>query len=114
MPFLSPEFQALMLEIWKVKFLQMPRFGDVLRQHRVRARESGDRLRDAMQRLHAGAALAVRVERADPRRQAAEPRDMVRADEGQLAGAHDIAEADVLDQHRLDLGVGLPGGGEGS
>lgn len=31
MPFLSPEFQALMLEIWKVKFLQMPRFGDVLR-----------------------------------------------------------------------------------
>lgn len=31
MPFLSPEFRALMLEIWKVKFLQMPRFGDVLR-----------------------------------------------------------------------------------
>jgi hypothetical protein len=32
MPFLSPEFQALMLEIWKVKFLQMPRFGDVIRR----------------------------------------------------------------------------------
>jgi hypothetical protein len=31
MPFLSPEFQALMLEIWKVKYLQMPRFGDVIR-----------------------------------------------------------------------------------
>lgn len=31
MRFLSPEFQALMLEIWKVKFLQMPRFGEVIR-----------------------------------------------------------------------------------
>ena len=30
-PFLSPEFQQLMLEIWKVKYLQMPRFGEVLR-----------------------------------------------------------------------------------
>jgi hypothetical protein len=30
-PFLSPEFQALMLEIWKVKYLQMPRFGEVIR-----------------------------------------------------------------------------------
>jgi hypothetical protein len=29
--FLSPEFQALMLEIWKVKFLRLPRFGEVLR-----------------------------------------------------------------------------------
>lgn len=29
--FISPEFQALMLEIWKVKFLSMPRFGEVLR-----------------------------------------------------------------------------------
>jgi hypothetical protein len=29
--FLSPEFQALMLEIWKVKFLRHPRLGDVLR-----------------------------------------------------------------------------------
>jgi hypothetical protein len=29
--FLSPEFQALMLEIWKVKFLQIPRFVDVIR-----------------------------------------------------------------------------------
>lgn len=31
MDFLSPEFQALMLEIWKVKYLQMPRFGEVIR-----------------------------------------------------------------------------------
>ena len=29
--FLSPEFQALMLEIWKVKFLRLPRFGEVIR-----------------------------------------------------------------------------------
>lgn len=29
--FLSPEFQALMLEIWKVKFLQMPRFNEMIR-----------------------------------------------------------------------------------
>lgn len=29
--FLSPAFQDLMLEIWKVKYLQMPRFGDVIR-----------------------------------------------------------------------------------
>lgn len=29
--FLSPTFQDLMLEIWKVKYLQMPRFGDVIR-----------------------------------------------------------------------------------
>lgn len=29
--FLSPEFQALMLEIWKVKYLQMPRFREVIR-----------------------------------------------------------------------------------
>jgi hypothetical protein len=31
MDFLSPAFQALMLEIWKVKYLQMPRFGEVIR-----------------------------------------------------------------------------------
>ena len=30
-PFLSPTFQELMLEIWKVKYLEMPRFGDVIR-----------------------------------------------------------------------------------
>ena len=30
-PFLSSTFQDLMLEIWKVKYLQMPRFGDVIR-----------------------------------------------------------------------------------
>ncbi|CAN5746111.1 hypothetical protein BH18ACI5_BH18ACI5_15950 [soil metagenome] len=30
-PFLSRAYQDLMLEIWKVKFLQMPRFGEVIR-----------------------------------------------------------------------------------
>lgn len=29
--FLSPEFQAVMLEIWKVKFLKNPRLGEVIR-----------------------------------------------------------------------------------
>ena len=29
--FLSPEFQALMLEIWKVKYLQIPRLNEVIR-----------------------------------------------------------------------------------
>jgi len=31
MGFISPEFRSLMLEIWKVKYLQMPRFGEVIR-----------------------------------------------------------------------------------
>ena len=31
MGFMSPEFRALMLEIWRVKFLQMPRFKEVIR-----------------------------------------------------------------------------------
>lgn len=31
MGFISEEFRSLMLEIWKVKFLQIPRFGDVIR-----------------------------------------------------------------------------------
>lgn len=31
MGFISEEFRSLMLEIWKVKFLQMPRFGEVIR-----------------------------------------------------------------------------------
>jgi len=31
MGFISPEFQALMLEIWRVKFLETPRFGEVIR-----------------------------------------------------------------------------------
>jgi len=31
MGFVSPEFRALMLEIWKVKYLKMARFGDVIR-----------------------------------------------------------------------------------
>ncbi len=30
-PFLSRTFQDLMLEIWKVKYLQMPRFGEIIR-----------------------------------------------------------------------------------
>ena len=30
-PFLSATYQNLMLEIWKVKYLQMPRFGEVIR-----------------------------------------------------------------------------------
>jgi len=29
--FISEEFRSLMLEIWKVKFLQMPRFGELIR-----------------------------------------------------------------------------------
>jgi hypothetical protein len=31
MGFISEDFRSLMLEIWKVKYLQMPRFGDVIR-----------------------------------------------------------------------------------
>ena len=31
MGFISPEFRSLMLKVWKVKYLQMPRFGDVIR-----------------------------------------------------------------------------------
>lgn len=31
MGFISEEFRSLMLEIWRVKFLQMPRFGEVIR-----------------------------------------------------------------------------------
>ena len=31
MGFISKEFRSLMLEIWKVKYLQMPRFGEVIR-----------------------------------------------------------------------------------
>ncbi len=30
-PFLSSTFQDLMLEIWRVKYLQMPRFGEIIR-----------------------------------------------------------------------------------
>jgi hypothetical protein len=30
-PFLGPAFQGLMFEIWKVKYLEMPRFGEVIR-----------------------------------------------------------------------------------
>ena len=35
-PFLSSTFQDLMLEIWRVKYLQMPRFGDVIRRTAAR------------------------------------------------------------------------------
>ena len=31
MGFISPEFRALMLEIWRTKFLEMARFGEVIR-----------------------------------------------------------------------------------
>jgi hypothetical protein len=31
MGFISEDYRSLMLEIWKVKYLQMPRFGDVIR-----------------------------------------------------------------------------------
>jgi hypothetical protein len=31
MGFISPEFRSLMLEIWKVKYLRIPRFGEVIR-----------------------------------------------------------------------------------
>jgi hypothetical protein len=31
MGFISPEFRGLMLEIWRTKFLEMPRFGEVIR-----------------------------------------------------------------------------------
>jgi hypothetical protein len=30
MPFISEEYRSLMFEIWKVKYLQMPRFGEVI------------------------------------------------------------------------------------
>jgi hypothetical protein len=29
--FISEEFRSLMLDVWKVKYLQMPRFGEVIR-----------------------------------------------------------------------------------
>ncbi len=31
MGFISEEYRSTMLEIWKVKYLQMPRFGEVIR-----------------------------------------------------------------------------------
>ena len=34
MNYISREFQQLMLEIWKVKFLRLPRFGEVIRSTR--------------------------------------------------------------------------------
>ena len=38
--FIGAEFRALMLEIWKVKYLQMPRFGEVIRSIPVEVRLS--------------------------------------------------------------------------
>jgi hypothetical protein len=40
MGFISEEFRALMLEIWKVKYLQMPRFGEVIRSIPIEIRLS--------------------------------------------------------------------------
>jgi len=31
MGFIGEKFRSLMLEIWRVKYLQMPRFGEVIR-----------------------------------------------------------------------------------
>ena len=67
------------------------------------ARADRDRLGDAVQRLHARAALAVGVERADLGRKAGEPRDVVGADAGSTRRRPDVAEADVLDHPRADL-----------
>src|SRR5579859_2399027 len=38
--FISEEFRSLMLEIWKVKYLEMPRFGEVLRSIPIEIRLS--------------------------------------------------------------------------
>jgi hypothetical protein len=40
MGFISEEFRSLMLEIWKVKYLQMPRFGEVIRSMPIEIRLS--------------------------------------------------------------------------
>lgn len=40
MGFISEEFRALMLEIWKVKYLEMPRFGEVIRSIPIEIRLS--------------------------------------------------------------------------
>ena len=40
MGFISEDFRSLMLEIWKVKYLEMPRFGEVLRSIPVEIRLS--------------------------------------------------------------------------
>jgi hypothetical protein len=40
MEFISAEFRSLMLEIWKVKFLEMPRFREVIRSIPVEIRLS--------------------------------------------------------------------------
>jgi hypothetical protein len=40
MGFISEDFRSLMLEIWKVKYLQMPRFGEVIRSIPIEIRLS--------------------------------------------------------------------------
>jgi hypothetical protein len=40
MGFISEEFRSLMLEVWKVKYLQMPRFGEVIRSMPIEIRLS--------------------------------------------------------------------------
>jgi len=40
MGFISEEFRSLMLEIWKVKYLAMPRFGEVIRSIPIEIRLS--------------------------------------------------------------------------
>jgi hypothetical protein len=40
MGFISEEFRGLMLEIWKVKYLGMPRFGEVIRSIPIEIRLS--------------------------------------------------------------------------
>ena len=71
------------------------------------SRAHHDRLGDAVQRLHARAALAIRVERADLRGQPGHARDDVGADTGQLRNAQDVAHADVVDHARLHFRVAL-------
>ena len=70
-------------------------------------RADHDRLRDAVQRLHAGAALAVGVERADLGGQPRQMGDDLRADADQLLHAQHVAQPDVLDHLRLHLRVAL-------
>ncbi len=66
-----------------------------------------DRLGDAVQRLHARAALTVRIERTDLQWQTGQPCHAVRANQDQFPGTAHVSEADVLDQPRVDLRVAL-------
>ncbi|MEZ4482394.1 MAG: hypothetical protein R3B97_14850 [Dehalococcoidia bacterium] len=66
-------------------------------RHATLGRPNHDRLGDAMQGLHAGAALAVRIKRRDLGGEPGEARDRIATDAGQLRRAGDVAKADVLD-----------------